>query len=271
MATCVLSSITFKVAPVQAAAFSFSGSRLMLDNVSHLPEVKDSTLITDAIANTRQGSANNDFDGNLDFVVADQTRLDGVFETRSQGEGSGYFGRSEITSNAFAQFLATPQQPLSFDFTIASLLRNTVDTVLERATAKSNITLSLLAPDQTVLQFFTLDARVNTSPFDQTNNEALQISTSGQILGSNRQLLPGINDKMGEEIGNISFLGRFEQTVSQPTLLTLQVNTRNQSCIQAPNAEDACVKVPEASFLWAFSLVTALGLLVLPRQLRSSG
>ena len=221
--------------------------------------------MTDAIAKTNQGSVNNDFDGILNFVADEQTRLDGLFEVRSQGEGRGYFGRSEITSNVFAQFLATPQQPFSLDFQIDSLLRNAADTVLERATAKSNLSLSLLAPDQTVLQFFTLDASVNTSPFDQSSNETLQVSTNGQILGSTRQLLPGIN----EEIGSLSFLGRFDQTVSQPTLLTLRLNTRNQSCTQAPSALDACVKVPETSFLWAFSLVTALGLLVLPRQLGS--
>lgn len=266
IAACVLSSVAFEAGPVQAAAFSFSGSRLTLDNLNRLPEVKDSTLVTDAIAKTKQGSVDNNFDGALDFVADEQTRLDGLFEVRSQGEGTGYFGKSEITSNVFAQFLATPQQPFSFDFQIASLLRNTADTVSERATAKSNISLSLLAPDQTVLQFFTLDASVNTSPFDQSNNETLKISTNGQILGSNRQLFPGTH----EEIGSLSFLGRFDQTVSQPTLLTLRLNTRNQSCIQAPSAADACVQVPENSFLWAFSLVTALGLLVLPRQLGSA-
>ncbi len=266
IAACVLSSVAFRAVPVKAAAFSFSESHLTLNNLNGLPEVKDSTLVTDAIAKTSQGSVNNKFDGTLNFVADEQTRLDGLFEARSQGEGTGYFGKSEITSNAFAQFLATPQQPFSFDFQIASFLRNTADAVLERATAKSNVSLSLLAPDQTILQFFTLDASVNTSPFDQSNNETLQVTTNGQILGSTRQLLPGIN----EEIGNLSFLGRFDQTVSQPTLLTLRINTRNQSCIQAPSAVDACVQVPETSPLWAFSLVTALGLLFLPRQLGSA-
>lgn len=266
IAACVLSGVAFEAAPVQAAAFSFSGIRLTLYNVDSLPEVKDSTLVTDAVAKTNQGSVDNKFDGALNFVTDEQTRLDGLFESRSQGEGTGYFGKSEITSNVFAQFLATPQQPFSFDFQIASLLRNTADTVLERATAKLNVSLSLLAPDQTVLQFFTFNASVNTSPLDQSNNETLQVSTNGQILDSNRQLLLGIN----EEIGNLSFLGRFDQTVSQPTLLTLRLNTRNQSCTQAPSAVDACVQVPETSPLWAFSLVTALGLLLLPRQLGSA-
>lgn len=254
-------------APGEAASLSFSGSRLSINNVSVLPEVKDSTLVTDAIANTQQGTVDNDFDGNLDFVTEDQTRLDGLFEARSQGDGTGYFGTSKITSNVFGQFLATPQQVFSLDFQISSLLRNTVDTLQERATAKSNFSLSLLAPDESLLKFFVLDAIVNTSPLDQGNNEILQVKTNGQVLDSNRQLLLGAD----EEVGSISFLGRFEYSVSQPTLLTLRVNTSNTSCIQAPETADACVKVPESSFLWAFSVVTALGLLVLPRQLRSAG
>ena len=267
IAACAVSSVALIAAPGEAASFSFSGSRLSIDNVSVLPEVKDSTLVTDAIANTQQGTVDNNFDGSLDFVADEQTRLDGLFEARSQGDGTSYFGTSDVTSNVFGQFLATPQQAFSLDFQLSSILRNTVDTLQERATAKSNFSLSLLAPDESLLKFFTLEAVVNTSPLDQSSNEVLQVQTNGQVLDSNRQLLPGAN----EEVGNINFLGRFEHRVSQPTLLTLRVNTSNTACIQAPETADACVKVPEASFLWAFSVVTALGLLVLPRQLRSAG
>jgi len=267
IAVCAASGVALSAAPGEAASFSFSGSRLSIDNVSVLPEVKESTLVTDAIANTQQGTVDNNFDGSLDFVADEQTRLDGLFEARSQGDGTGYFGTSDVTSNVFGQFLATPQQAFSLDFQLSSILRNTVETLPERATAKSNFSLSLLAPDKSLLKFFTLEAIVNTSPLDQSSNEVLQVQTNGQVLDSNRQLLPGTN----EEVGNINFLGRFEHSVSQPTLLTLRVNTSNTACIQAPETADACVKVPEASFLWAFSVVTALGLLVLPQQLRSAG
>ncbi len=267
VAACAVSGIALTAVPGEAASFSFSGSRLSINNVSVLPKIKASTLATDAIAHTQQGTVDNNFDGSLDFVSKDKTRLDGLFEARSQGDGTRYFGTSDITSNAFGQFLATPQQAFSLDFQLSSFLRNTVDALQERATAKSNFSLSLLAPDGSLLKFFTLDAVVNTSLLDHGSNEVLQVQTNGQILDSNRQLLSGAN----EEVGNIRFLGQFEHSVLQPTLLTLRVNTRNTSCIQAPETTDACVKVPEASFLWAFSVVTALGLLVLPRQLRSSG
>ena len=52
---------------------------------------------------------------------------------------------------------------------------------------------------------------------------------------------------------------------SQPTLLTLRVNTVNQSCVQAPNDTDTCVKVPDNAGVLPFALVTALGLLFIPR------
>ena len=259
---CAMSGVAFEAAPVQAAAFSFSGSRLGLENVSLLPQAKSSTLVTDAIAQTQSGTADNFFDGTLNFVADEETRLDGAFEARSQGQGRGYFGRSQVRSDAFAEFLVTPQQPLSLDFQIATLLRNTAETPSERATAQSTLSLSLLDPEQTVLKFFTLEANVNTSPVDRDSNEALFVDTNGQILGSNSQLLPGAT----EEIGTFSFLGRFSHTVSQPTLLTLQIDSLNQSCVQAPDASDACVKVPDQSGFWAFGLVSALGLLLLPRR-----
>lgn len=265
IAACAISGLALDASPSQAAAFSFSGSRLSLDNINLLPQVKASTLVSDAIANAGKGDVENNFDGALAFVADTDTRLDGLFEVDTMGAGDRYFGKSTVTSNAFAQFLVTPEQPFSLDFSAVSFLRNTVDTALGRATAFSNISLSLLAPDHSILNFFNLDASVNTHPFDIGNNDALQVATNGQILGSNRQFSPGTH----QEIGTVSFFGRFDQAVSQPTLLTLKLSTRNQSCTQAPNAENACVKVPESSFLWAFSLITALGLLVLPRRLRS--
>ncbi|MGD1899459.1 MAG: hypothetical protein ACFB16_21255 [Phormidesmis sp.] len=263
----VLSGFALEAMPAQAAAFSFSGSRLTLDTVSGLPETKASTLGTDAIAQTQQGSADNFFDGNLAFVADESTRLDGLFETRSLGNGDGYFGQSHIAANAFAEFLVTPAQPFALNFQFSSLLQNVVDTVFERATAKSSVSLSLLDPNQTVLQFFTLDASVNTSPVDQQSNEALFVNTNGQILNSNQQLLPGTH----QETGNISFAGSFAHSVSQPTLLTLQVTTANQSCIQAPIDSATCAKVPDNSGVLPFALVTALGLLFIPRLRNSSG
>lgn len=284
VAACVISAAALEALPAEAAAFSFSGSRLTLDAANAQVQAKDSTLVTDAIAlanssvnspaDSAASSVDNTFNGNLDFVSDEKISLDGLFETRSLGEGDRYFGQSQIASNAFAQFLVTPEQPFSLNFQFASFLKNVVDTpvdaLTERATAQSSLSLSLLDPNQNVLKFFTLDAKVNTSPFDQINNEALQVITNGQILGSDRQLVGGGDAIATEETGNLSFLGRFDHSVSQPTLLTLQINTRNQSCVQAPSTEDSCVKVPEASMLWAFCLATIVGLGLLPRRLRLS-
>ncbi|MEL6816131.1 MAG: hypothetical protein AAFP03_15185 [Cyanobacteria bacterium J06598_3] len=269
VAACVLSGTALEAMPAQAAAFSFSGSRLTFDTPGALPEAKSSILGTDAIAQTKAGTADNFFDGTLtvvaDDTVADTTRLDGLFETRSLGTGAGYFGQSQVTSNAFADFLVTPEQPFSLNFQFVSFLQNTVDTFFERATARSTVALSLLDPSQTVLKFFTLDASVNTSPVDQQTNEALRVSTNAQLSGNRTQLLPGAH----QETGNVSFSGSFFQSVSQPTLLRLQVSTLNQSCVQAPNDNDTCVKVPEPAGLLSFAIVTALGLLFIPR-LRTS-
>lgn len=264
VAACVVSGVgleAIQATAAEAAAFSLSGSRLTLDTVGTLPEAKASTLGTDAIAKTQQGTADNFFDGDLAFVADESTRLDGLFEARSLGDGSGYFGQSRITSNAFADFLVTPEQPFALNFQFSTLFQNVVDTVFERATASSSISLSLLDPTQTVLQFFTLDASINTSPADQQRNETLLVNTNGQILADSRQLLPGAN----QETGTVGFAGSFAHSVSQPTLLTLRVNTVNQSCVQAPNDTDTCVKVPENAGVLPFALVTALGFLFIPR------
>ena len=266
VAVCAISGATLGAKPGHAASFSFSGSRLAIDSVSLLPENKASNLITDAIAKAGSGDVENTFDGDLAFISEDEARLDGLFEVSSRGVGNRYFGQSDITSDATAEFLVTPEQPFSLDFRAASLLRNVVDTVVERATAFSNISLSLFAPDKTVLQFFDLDATINTSPSDAGINDTLQVATNGQLLSNNRQFIPGAN----EEIGNVSFLGRFEHSVSEPTLLTLQVNTKNRSCVQAPDTENTCVSVPEASLLLAFPLIMVLGLWGLPRQRESA-
>lgn len=260
VAACVVSGFALE-APAQAAAFSFSGSRLTFDTAGSVSQAKDSTLSTDAIAQTKDGTADNFFDGDLAFVAEESTTLDGLFETRSLGDGSGFFGQSRIASDAFAEFFVTPEQPFSLNFQFASVLQNVVDTVFERATASSSLALSLLDPDQNVLQFFNLDASVNTSPVDQQSNDALFVDTNGQILADNRQLQPGAN----QEIGNVSFAGSFAHSVSQPTLLTLQVSTVNQSCVQAPNDNDTCVKVPDNAGALPFALVMALGLVFIPR------
>ncbi len=264
IAACAVSSVSgvaLKPLPAEAASFSLSGSRLALNTPNALPQTKDSTLTTDAIAQTQQGAADNFFDGTLDFVADEATQLDGLFEVRSLGNGNGYFGQSQITSQASANFFTTPEQPFSLNFQLASRLRNEVDSVFERATARSTVSLSLLDPSQTVLKFFTLDASVNTSPADQLNNESLLVSTNAQIFDGSRQLLPGAN----QEVGNISFAGGFSHSVLQPTLLTLQVNTLNQSCVQAPTAQNACVRVPDSSRALPFTVVTALGLLFMPK------
>ncbi|MGB7485380.1 MAG: hypothetical protein WA783_01215 [Phormidesmis sp.] len=266
MAVCVasgvaISGIALETLPAEAASFSFSGSRLTLDTLNALPQTKASMLDTDAIAQTQRGTANNFFDGTLDFVADETTRLNSGFEARSLGDGSGYFGQAQITSYALADFFVTPDQPFSLNFQFATRLQNQVGAAFERATARSMLSLSLLDQSQSVLKFFTLDASVNTSPIDQQTNESLLMSTNAQIFGNSRQLLPGAN----QEIGNISFAGGFTHSVSQPTLLTLQVDTLNQSCVQAPNTQETCVKVPDSSGALSFAVVTALGLVFVPK------
>ncbi len=271
MATGVASSVAFssiavsgiflETLPAKAASFSFSGSRLALDTLNTLPQAKASTLETDALAQTRQGTADNFFDGALDFVADETTQLDGNFEARSLGDGSGYFGQSQIASRAFANFLVTPEQPFSLTFQFATRLQNQVDAAFERATARSAISLSLSDQSQSVLNFFTLDASVNTSPVDQQINESLLVSTNAQIFDSSHQLSPGAN----REIGDISFAGGFTHSVSQPTLLTLRVDTLNQSCVQAPSPQSACAKVPDSTGALPFAVVAALSLLWVPK------
>jgi hypothetical protein len=245
----------------EAATFSLSGSQVSLKNFSLRPQSQTSTQVTDAIATTGNGTVNNTFEGLFQFEVPfSQLELNGFGDVRSQGVGTEYQGKARRQSNVLVEFLAQPFQPFSFDFEAAIVLSNTVSQpVTESALALARISLQLLAPDQTVLQFFNVSSGLNTNPLEAGINDFFQVKSS-HLYGT-RPIPPVIPDAT-EELG-IAFLGRFEQTVTQPTALTLVVQADNQTCVQTPAVVNACptTPIPEPVNFWGLGLILGLGLL----------
>lgn len=252
--TSIIAGVAFQAVPAGAATLSLSQTQLILDNFSHTPLSKDSNQTADEVAIAGTGTVNTNVDGTLIFETTPATELNGEFQVQSQGNGERYLGTSTVNSSAFAEFLVEPQQAFSLDFQISATLGNLVDTSIESATALTSIFLTLSGPDQHILQFLTLEASVNTNPLDLIPNDDFAITTSGLISNNTPQFFPGAN----QEVGLISLSGQLTQNVSQPTLLSLNVTTQNQACVQSPTPTNACIQVPEATSLWALGIFSLM-------------
>ncbi|MGF1479984.1 MAG: hypothetical protein ACFB4I_10900 [Cyanophyceae cyanobacterium] len=262
LATPLWSSAAIFAFPAQAATLSLSQTFLGLSfNQSPLSNETTDNITQIAVSGSEISQVNPRVSGGVDFVVDEaQTFTQIRFQNQVAGEGDRYFGLSQASGQSVGEFFIEADQVFSFDFLANLTLSNTVsDSLTDSVTTISNLSFSLVDTFAQNIGNFQLLGNLETNLLNE-DDDFLDVDRNGNIVFTNSPT-PLITEQANQESVSITFSGTFQQRFEQPTQLRLTASTMNKTCAQAPQAEDACVKVPEQSSIWALLGFVGVGLL----------
>ena len=254
LATPLFSGAVVFTFPAQAATLSFSNTFLSLRNFNQTPLANDTTEDVAQIA--RSGSEISQVKpqvrGGVDFVAdGSQTFTTINFQNQVIGEGDRYFGLSQVSGQSIGEFFVGANQVFSFNFQADLNLKNLISSSQDSSVKTfSDLSFFLLNETGQKVGNFTILGNLETNLANAQDNDFLRLSKSSNITFTHSPL-PLTSEKENQESVSITLAGSFQQRFEQPTKLKLTASTFNKSCAQAPQAEDACVKVPEPSSIWA--------------------
>ena len=242
--TSLASSTLIDDLPAQAATFSSSTSIFELNNFSVLPQNPSADSNRRSIAVSGEGVAQANADGTLIFDnTPGSVVLNTDFMSDAFGDGSAFFALGESSSSTISNFFVDANQVFSFDFEVSLNILNQVDSTSDGSISTfSGVNFFLFNNTNDILGAFRAISNVDTNLTEGVDNDIILPQSSPNVTFSRTQ-----NPVFGsnQESAQLFLEGSFQQLFPVATQVRLEVETLNRSCVQSPQTNDPCTRVPE--------------------------
>lgn len=144
--TPLVTGLSAGIAPSSAAIIAGSAASVSIDNFSHRPTETGTSTNTNTQTIANQGIVISEANADAVFLSNCHQLLAGnVTESKVQGDGSKYVGLAQSQASIFGDFSIDATETFSFTFqTVLNLLTSVDNPQSERASAKGNISFSLI-------------------------------------------------------------------------------------------------------------------------------
>ena len=255
LAPAVATSTIF-ASSANAATFSFSQVSLELDNFNQSPQdiSADTDVSSIAISDDGLVTADVNFDS-IFFADSSQVFINSESESSASGEGDRFFGQAQFFSELVGIFDVSASQDLEFDFEVSLNLENSVESPQSGSISTSGSASFFLIDNfsQEFLGIFDVFGALNTNLTNDPGDISPLFQISDNILVTDVFSQNSFGDL--QESAQASLEGSFQQGFDDDTQLALIAFTTSESCVQAPQADDACVQIPEPSNILALMVV----------------
>ena len=251
-ATSIVSSNLVFDLPTKAATFasssSSSGAILNIDNFNIAPQNPSSDTFSQAVAvsGSDNAKATADATAYVRFEAnSDSAFLNTAITSKASGSGNNYFGFGESSSFAVGDFFIDASQTLSFDFQVSLDASNKLDSLNGSSISTFSGVNFFVLDNSTdnVVGAFRAISNIDTNLAEGAGNDASFSQTSSNVILSD--ITSNASFGGNQEFAELSLQGSFTHTFNSATQVRLEVETLNRSCVQAPQTDDPCTRVPE--------------------------
>ena len=250
-----LATVSLFASQANAATLSFSRVSLELNAFTQSAQNVSDKADASAIA-----IANGDLvTVDIDFTSIFSNKVSQVFANSDAaieltGQGSRFFGQVQILSQLIGLFEVSAGQVFSFNFDVSLNLKNSVDSPQSGSViTHGGVSFFLIdEPNQNFLGGLNIVSNLNTYspnnpddvfPIPETTDNIFITDNSSQNTSS-----PLIKSAQA------TVTGTFQQRFNEDTQIRLIAQTTQESCVQAPRVNDACVKVSEPTNIIALMI-----------------
>lgn len=146
LATPLVTALSIGIAPSNAAIIAGSAAEVSIDNFSHRPNETATSTNTNTQTIANKGAVISEAKADAVFLSNCQQLLAAnLSQAKVQGDGSNYLGLAESQASILGDFSIDAKETFSFTFqTVLHLLTSVDNPQSERASAKGNISFSLI-------------------------------------------------------------------------------------------------------------------------------
>lgn len=181
--TPLVTNLSLGIAPSSAAIIAGSAAQVAIENFSHRPTETGTSTNTNALAIANEGTVISEANADAVFLSnCHQLLATNLSQSQVQGDGSNYLGLAESQASILGDFSIDAEETFSFTFqTVLNLLTSVDNPQSERASAKGNISFSLIDTVSNLL----LDSFQINGSLDSFNFPNLTLSYSNSFNPTN--------------------------------------------------------------------------------------
>ncbi|MEG3846113.1 PEP-CTERM sorting domain-containing protein [Microcoleus sp. herbarium19] len=144
--TPLVTGLSLGIAPSSAAIIAGSAAQVAIENFSHRPTDTGTSTNTNTLAIANEAAVLSQANADAVFLSnCHQLLASNLSQSQVQGDGSNYLGLAESQASILGDFSIDAKETFSFTFqTVLNLLTSVDNPQSERASAKGNISFSLI-------------------------------------------------------------------------------------------------------------------------------